>query len=268
LEHVRQEVISLKRQGYPAPTLAQISVGAGPTHERLQGLQANACRITGVSFQDYVFPQGCDYRGISQTLADLNADPSVAGIAMHVRPAGYLNELASAIAPDKDVDGLHPLHVGGVITNKRARRRPRGADIVQLLAHVGLRLVGRQVICLGNASGLAGILTWLCLHENATVSAWKRALLWPMDILPRADVLIIDTDDLPPIDGTALKPGVTVVDARRRPDGWLQHRSEALPEAVSLLIPVPDGVGPTTTAMRLASLLAIYRTLVIAPVDS
>jgi methylenetetrahydrofolate dehydrogenase (NADP+)/methenyltetrahydrofolate cyclohydrolase len=268
LEHVREEVVHLQHEGRPPPTLAEIRVGELPSDKRIWGLQAEACRRAGVSYQVYAFPQRCDHHAILQTLADLNADPAIAGITIHARPATYLRELTAAIAPEKDVDGMHPLHLGRFVTNTRVWRHPRGADIVQLLKHAGLTLMGAHVICIGNVSGLAGILALLCLHENATVSAWKDATVWPINLLHRGDVLIIDTDELPAMDGTALKPGVVVVDARSHPDGWLLHQPEALPAAVSLLIPVPAGVGPTAIATRLASLVAMYRAPAIASLDS
>ena len=87
-------------------------------------------------------------------------------------------------------------------------------------------------------------------------------------MLHRGDVLILDSDDLPSLAGAALKPGVVVVDVRRRPDGWLLHQPGGLPEAVSLLIPMPRGIGPTTIAMRLASLVALYRASAVASLDS
>jgi methylenetetrahydrofolate dehydrogenase (NADP+) / methenyltetrahydrofolate cyclohydrolase len=268
LENVRDEVVRLQRQGRPPPTLAEIRIGEWPSDERIRMLQADACRITGVSYQMYAFSQRCDQQAILQTLADLNADPTITGITMQAWPSTYLREFAAAIALAKDVDGLHPLHLGRFVTNKRVRRHPRGADIVQLLKRAGLTLVGSHVVCIGNASGLADILAWLCLHENATVSACKGATVWPLNLLQQGDVLIIDTDHLPAVDAAALKPGVVVVDARSRPDGWMPQRPEALPEAVSLLIPVPGGVGPTASAMRLASLVAMDRAPTIASLDS
>ena len=268
LENVRQEVIRLQRAGHPPPTLAEIRVGEWPPDERTRGLQAEACRITGVSHQVHAFPQLCDPQTILQTMAALNADPTVAGIAIHAHPAARFHELAAALAPEKDVDGVQPLHLGRFLTNKRVRRQPRGADIVQLLKRAGSPLVGMHVICIGNASGFAGILAWLCLHENATVSARTGTSVWPVNLLHRGDVLIIDADDLPAMDGAVLKPGVVVVDARTHPDEWLPHQSEGLPQAVSLLIPVPGGIGPTTPAMRLASLVAMYRAPAIVSRDS
>jgi 5,10-methylene-tetrahydrofolate dehydrogenase/methenyl tetrahydrofolate cyclohydrolase len=41
-----------------------------------------------------------------------------------------------------------------------------------------------------------------------------------------------------------------------------------LPQAVALLIPVPGGVGPTTPATRLASLVAMYRASAAVSRDS
>jgi methylenetetrahydrofolate dehydrogenase (NADP+)/methenyltetrahydrofolate cyclohydrolase len=268
LENVRQEVIRFQHEGRPPPTLAEIRVGEWPPDERIRALQAEDCRITGVSYQVHAFPHLCDLQTILQTLADLNADPTIAGIAIDAHPATCCSELAAALAPEKDVDGLQPLHLGRFLTNKRVQRQPRGVDVVQLLKRAGLPLVGTHVICIGNASGFAGIVAWLCLHENATVSAWAGTRVWPVNMLRQGDVLIIDTDDLPPVDGIALKPGVVVVDARIRPDGWLLHQPEGLPQAVSLLIPVPGGVGPMTPAMRLASLVAMYRAPAVVSLDS
>jgi len=268
LEKVREEVIRLQDEGRPPPTLAEIRVGEVPSDERIQMLHADACRKVGVSYRVYTFPPDCAHQTILQTLADLNADATVSGITIDAQPTTHLRELAGAMAPEKDVDGLHPLHLGRFVTNKHVWRYPRGADIVQLLKCAGLTLVGMHVICIGNASGLAGILAFLCLHENATVSAWQGTTRWPIPMLHRGDVLILDSDDLPALTGAALKPGVVVVDARRRPNGWILHQPGRVPEAVSLLIPMPGGIGPTTIAMRLVSLVALYRASAVASLDS
>jgi methylenetetrahydrofolate dehydrogenase (NADP+) / methenyltetrahydrofolate cyclohydrolase len=268
LESVRQEVVRLQREGRPPPTLAEITVGDWPSNERIRVLQAEACRTTGISYQEYAFPQLCDPQTILQLLGKMNADPTITGIAIHAHPAARFSELAAALTPEKDVDGVQPLQLGRFLTNKRVRRQPRGAEIIQLLKRAGLTLLGTHVICIGNASGFAGMLAWLCLHENATVSAWTGTSVWPVSLLHQGDVLIIDTDDLPAIDGISLKPGVVVVDAGSHPNGWLPHQPESLPQTVSLLIPVPGGIGPTTPARRLASLVAMYRAPAIVSLDS
>jgi methylenetetrahydrofolate dehydrogenase (NADP+) / methenyltetrahydrofolate cyclohydrolase len=260
LAAVREEVGLLQREGRPPPVLAAMSVGESPLHERIRALHADACRLTGVVCQAHDFPSSTEPQIILQTLAELNSEPSIVGITIHTLPWSHLRALAAGIAPEKDVDGLHPLHFGRFIINKRVQRPPCGADIVQMLKYAGVSLVGAHVACIGNTSGLAGLLALLCLHEHATVSAWSETTTWPIDTLLRADVLILDTEDLSVVDGATLKPGVVVVDARHGPIESTMSQPEGLAEAASLLIPVPGGVGPTTVASRLASLVAMYRT--------
>jgi methylenetetrahydrofolate dehydrogenase (NADP+)/methenyltetrahydrofolate cyclohydrolase len=121
LEKVRQEVVRLQHEGRPPPTLAEIRVGEALYDERIQMLHADACRKVGVSYQVYAFPPYCSHQAILQTLADLNADATVIGITVDAQPATHLRELTAAIAPEKDVDGLHPLHLGRFFG---ARRHP------------------------------------------------------------------------------------------------------------------------------------------------
>jgi methylenetetrahydrofolate dehydrogenase (NADP+) / methenyltetrahydrofolate cyclohydrolase len=235
-------------------------VSALPLDERIQMLQRTACQFTGVSYHVRSFPPTSDYHAILHVLAELNTDPDITGIAIHAPNFAHRLELAGAVAPEKDVDGLHPLNLGRLVTNKRRQRVARGADIVQLLTRAGIALAGAHVVCIGNTSGLAGVFALLCLHEHATISAWRGTTVAPVKVLRRGDVLVLDTDDVPALDGHLLKPGVVVIDARTQPTGRPQPLREAGFEAVSLLIPVPGGMGPTTVAMRLSSLVARYHT--------
>jgi methylenetetrahydrofolate dehydrogenase (NADP+) / methenyltetrahydrofolate cyclohydrolase len=225
----------------------------------MQALQEEACRYTGLGYHVHALPLTSDQPTILQTLAELNADPQVSGIVIEGPRAAHGQALTGALAPEKDVDGVHPLHLGRLITNKRVRRVTRGDEIVQLLKHAGMTLVGARVICVGNASGLAGMVALRCLHENATISAWRGATAWPVGLVRDGDVLVLDVDDGPEPHSLALKPGVVVIDARRQAPGWMPSQ-EPWFEAVSLFIPMPGGMGPATIARRLAALVALSRT--------
>ncbi len=267
LKRVRDEVVAFQREGHAPPCLVEIWVQDPPFGERLKGLQEDACRLAGVSHQVRAFSPATDQDTIVRALADLNADPSVTGIAVHAPSRAYRGVLASAVAPDKDVDGSHPLNLGRFITRKCPRPATRGIEILQLLRRAGLELAGSHVVCIGDDSGLGSALALLCLHENATVTAWRGATIWPSRVLNRAEILVIDTDDSPGSDSSPLKPGVVIVDVRGRAAGWAQLPQKSWLDAVSLLIPVPSGVGPMTVAMRLSSLVALYRTQIRAQPD-
>jgi methylenetetrahydrofolate dehydrogenase (NADP+) / methenyltetrahydrofolate cyclohydrolase len=259
LHQVRDEVITRRHEGRPPLVLAEVRIGDWPFGDHLQARQEEACRFIGVGYQVRTFPLISEQQTILRTLAELNADPQVSGILMQGPTAAHTQAFTGALAPEKDVDGMHPLHLGRLITNKQARRIIRGGEIVQLLKHVGMTLVGARVMCIGNASGLAGVVALLCLHEHATISAWRGVTAWPADLVRDGDVLVLDADDGSELYGMALKPGAVVIDTRRHAPGWMPSQ-EPWFEAVSLFIPMPGGMGPATIARRLAALVALART--------
>lgn len=259
LHRVREEVMVRRRAGHPPLILAEVRVGGSPLGDHLQGLQKEACRFAGIGYQICTLPLATDQHSIRQALAELNADPRVSGIALQTLTEPYGRILAEALAPAKDVDGVHPLHLGRLITNRNVVRATRGSEIVQLLKHIGVTLVGARVMCIGNLSGLARLLAFLCLHENATISAWGCTSTWAAELVQDADVLVLDTEDRPELHGMALKPGAVVIDARHHRHAWMSRREKWF-EVISLLIPMPGGMGPPTIATRLASLVALAQT--------
>jgi methylenetetrahydrofolate dehydrogenase (NADP+)/methenyltetrahydrofolate cyclohydrolase len=241
--------------------LAEIRVSDSPPNDQLQRLQEEACRRCGIAYQVCSLPATSDERALAQAVAQLNADPRITGIALHAPAAsGARQTFMQAVTPEKDVDGWHPLNLGRLVTNTRPQRAARGREVVYLLKQAGVDLVGAHVICVGNATGLAGVFALLCLHENATITAWRHAHGRPAELLRRGDVVLIDTADWPPAEGLALKPGAVIIDARCPPPGQAAAwPDEAWSQVASLLIPLPGGVGPATVALRLSALVSLYR---------
>jgi methylenetetrahydrofolate dehydrogenase (NADP+)/methenyltetrahydrofolate cyclohydrolase len=258
LQQVRDEVIMIEREGRSPPVLAEVRIGPSPLGDRVQALQEEACRYTGVAYHAHDFPLTTEQHTILQALAELNNDPQVSGIVLQEVMAAHRRVFAEAVAPEKDVDGVHPLHLGRLITNKRVRRATRGGEVIQLLRHREMTLVGAHVICIGNASGLGGVLAILALHENATISALCCAAACPLELVRDGDVLVLDTDDHPALHRMAVKAGAVIIDARCHAPEWTPSQ-EPWFAAVSWFIPMPGGMGPATVARRLASLVALSR---------
>lgn len=259
LKKVRDEIITLRREGCPSPTFAEIWVGDSPLDARMRLLQEGACQFTGITYQRRSFPLDSDQDTIIHTLADLNADPRITGIAVHTLSPSDASVLITTIAPLKDVDGLHPLNVGRFLTNKCPPRAIRGRDVLELVKRAGVELAGAHVICVGNASGLGKAMALLCLHENATITAWGSETACPAKVLNVGDLLVLDMDDIPALHSSTLKPGVVIIDARANAAEWAQKQRESWADIPSLVIPLPGGMGPTTVAMRLSSVVAMYR---------
>jgi methylenetetrahydrofolate dehydrogenase (NADP+)/methenyltetrahydrofolate cyclohydrolase len=259
LKEVCDQIVTLRREGHPPPALAEIWVGDPPLAQRWRAEQERVCRVTGISYRVRSFPLATDHSTILQALADLNADPTIAGIVVHADSPVATRGLAEAVRIDKDVAGSHPFTVGCFLTHKCTGMTGKGGDLLQLVKRAGVDLVGAHVVCIGNASGLASSFALRSLHENATITAWRSETVWPLEVIRQADVLVIDTDTIPGLDSSPLKPGVVIIDARTSADRWAEWEPDRWFDAVALLIPVPGGVGPTTVATRLLSLLTLYR---------
>ena len=268
VRQVRAEVTSLRHEGRPPPTLVELRVSDSSPHHRIQMLQEEACRLSGISYQVRSLPVPGDYQAIAPALAELNADPRVTGITIHAPASVSWQAFAGAMTPEKDVDGWHPLNLGRLIINKRKQRPARGMEVVHLLKQAGVELLGAHVICLGNATGLAGVFALLCLHENATITAWRSPGAQLSKMLQCGDVVLIDTADGPLAENATFKPGAVIIDARNLPQGQTWPSYEKWLEVVSLLIPLPDGVGLATVALRLSSLVSLYRAQVCKPSGS
>ena len=228
-------------------------------------LSQDRCLLSGVCLSSILY----SHQAILQTLADLNADATVNGIAIRHSPSTRFSELTAAIGSGKGCGWGAPA-APRAFHHQQARMAPtaRCRHRASCSSVRATSLGGMHVICIGNASGLAGILAFLCLHENATVSAWRDPTTWPITCCSRGDVLILDSDDLPAMDGVALKPGVVVVDARHRPDGWLPRRPEDLPRRSHCSFRCLMEWAQRRPARRLASLVAMYRTSAIVSLDS
>jgi methylenetetrahydrofolate dehydrogenase (NADP+)/methenyltetrahydrofolate cyclohydrolase len=259
LQQVRHEVMSLRRQGRPPPALVAIKVGDSAAHNQIQNLLAEACRVSGIPYQVQSFPVAGGHHAILQALTELSTDPHVTGITIDTPASIPVRVFAEAMTPEKDVDGWHPLTLGRLVSNTRQQRVVRGMELVHLLKQASVDLTGAHVICIGNATGLAGVFAAVCLQENATITAWRGSSVWPAAVMQRGDVILIDTGDSPPVASTAFKAGAVIIDARCSPHGRALWPDEGWLEVVSLLIPWPGGMGPATAALRLVSLVALYR---------
>jgi methylenetetrahydrofolate dehydrogenase (NADP+)/methenyltetrahydrofolate cyclohydrolase len=228
-------------------------------------LQEKACRLSGISYHIRSFPTPGDYHAIVPVVAELNADPRVTGITIQAPAAVLWQFFTGGLTPEKDVDGWHALNLGRLVINKHKQRLARGMEVVHLLKQAGVELLGAHVICIGDATGLAGVFALLCLHENATITTWRGSGARLGEILPDGDVVLIDTEDWPQAESATFKPGAVIIDARMLPRGQPWPSYEKWLEVVSLLIPWPDGVGPATVALRLSSLVSLYRTQICQP---
>ena len=267
---VAQETAAFREKTGIQPGLAVVLVGKDPASEvyvRNKGIQA---KEAGFNSLEYRLPENTTQAELLTQVAALNADPQVHGILVQLPLPAHLDADAvlNAIAPDKDVDGFHPVNVGRLWTGNPVSVpcTPLGCALI-LKDRIG-DLAGKRAIVIGRSNIVGKPMAALLLAANATVTiAHSRTA----DLAARcreADIVIAAVGKPELVRGDWLKPGATVLDVginriadgdKTRLVGDVHFASAA--EVASAITPVPGGIGPMTIACLLRNTLACAKAL-------
>ena len=267
---VAQECAAFRAQTGVQPGLAVVLVGndaASEVYVRNKGIQA---KEAGFNSLEYRLPAETTQSELLAQVAALNADPQVHGILVQLPLPAHLDADAvlNAIAPDKDVDGFHPVNVGRLWTGNPVSIpcTPLGCALI-LKDRLG-DLSGKRTIVIGRSNIVGKPMAALLLAANATVTiAHSRTA----DLAARcreADIVIAAVGKPELVRGDWLKAGVTVLDVgiNRIAEGEKTrlvgdvHFASAVAVA-GAITPVPGGIGPMTIACLLRNTLACAKAL-------
>ena len=152
---VAQECAAFRAQTGVQPGLAVVLVGndaASEVYVRNKGIQA---KEAGFNSLEYRLPAETTQSELLAQVAALNADPQVHGILVQLPLPAHLDADAvlNAIAPDKDVDGFHPVNVGRLWTgNPVSIAHSRTADLAARCreADIVIAAVGKPELVRGD----------------------------------------------------------------------------------------------------------------------
>lgn len=164
-------------------------------------------------------------------------------------------QIFGAVAPEKDVDGFHPLNAGLVVQKQAGAFLPcTPKGIIRLLRQTGKDLNGLNAVVVGRSQIVGLPAAHLLLNENCTVTVAHSRTRGLASLCRSADILVAAVGKPEFITRDFIKPGAIIIDVgiNRTPDGLKGDVcfSEAI-ETASYITPVPGGVGPMTIAMLL-----------------
>jgi len=207
----------------------------------------------------------------------LNADPRIHGILLQLPlPNGAdARRAIEAIAPEKDVDGLHPVNSGLLALGDLSRAllpcTPAGCLYLldQAATAFGQPMAGAEALVIGRSNLVGKPIAQLLLARNATVTLAHSKTQDLDGHIARADILIAAIGRPEAISGALVKKGAIVIDVginrvpadQNSPDNKPKTKlvgdvsfSPALARARAIT-PVPGGVGPMTIAMLMSNTL-------------
>jgi len=247
------------------PGLAVIQVGHDPASSIYVTNKKKACDQVGIISFGYELPVDASQEDLIELIDTLNKDPRVHGILCQLPLPPHMDEFAviCAIAPEKDVDGFHPVNKGLLSIGRECLVSCTPLGCLSLLKNQGIIISGKHCVVIGRSNIVGKPVSQLMLAENATVTiAHSRTRNLP-ELCRQADILIAAIGKVGFVTKDFIKPGAIVIDVgiNRCEDGKVRGDVdfEGVSEVAGAITPVPGGVGPMTITMLLRNTLYAYR---------
>jgi methylenetetrahydrofolate dehydrogenase (NADP+)/methenyltetrahydrofolate cyclohydrolase len=271
---VAQDVTALKNRQGVTPGLAVVLVGEDPASHVYVRNKAAQTIEAGMNSFEYKLPAETPEAELLALVAELNARDDVNGILVQLPLPAHISadKVVNAIAPGKDVDGLHPINAGLLAIGKPglAPCTPLGCVILAKTVHDNLR--GMEVVVVGRSSLVGRPAAQLLIAENCTVTVAHSQTRDLPGVCRRADILLVAVGRPLMVKGDWVKPGATVIDVginrvpkaigAKEGGGTRLVGDVAYDEAAQVagaITPVPGGVGPMTIACLLANTVTATR---------
>ena len=260
-----QRVEALKARGIQ-PGLVFVRVGEDPASRVYVGMKGKTSARLGIASDTKVLDEKTSEADLLQLIRELNADKKIHGILVQAPLPKHIRQevVYATVAPEKDVDGFHPMNVGKLLLGDTTGFRPcTPAGVQELLIRSNVPTDGAEVVILGRGEivgkPMAAILCQKAPHANATVTlchSRTKHLAWHCR---RADILVAAMGLPEFMKAEMVKPGAVVIDVGvnriadpNAKDGSRLVGDVAFAEVQPIagkITPNPGGVGPMTIAV-------------------
>ncbi len=253
---VRQRAEALRGRGI-VPGLTVVLLGDDPASAVYVRNKERSAGRAGIEGATVRLPADTSQAALLAELDRLNADPAVHGILVQLPlPDGLDAEaVVDRIDPDKDVDGLHPINAGRLVTGRAGFVPCTPAGVIRLLDRYEIEMKGRRAVVVGRSHLVGKPVAQLLLSRHATVTTCHSRTADMAEHTRDADILVVAAGRPGLVTGDTIKPGAAVVDVgiHRTVDGGLTGDVDfaSADRVAGWLTPVPGGVGPMTIAMLL-----------------
>ena len=268
---VREEVAaSVTEFGHVG--LATVLVGDDPASHIYIDLKQKAAVQAGMEARDLKLAADTPEEELLATIAALNADDGIDGLLVQLPLPDHIDEnrAIEAIAPGKDVDGIHPLNAGRLYLGRPTLVPGTPLGIMRMLDEYEIPLEGARAVVVGRSAIVGKPMAHLLLQRNATVTICHSRTQDLQRHTLDADVLVAAVGRTHIISADMVKAGATVIDVgMNRDEGSRKVLGDVDPGAMdeaAYMTPVPGGVGPMTIAMVLQNAVTAARLRRGAPV--
>ena len=256
-------VAALKERGI-TPGLGTVLVGDDPGSRWYVGAKHRDCAEIGITSIRRDLPADSSLEDVLGVVRELNEDPACTGFLVQ-QPTGLdENAILSAVDPDKDVDGLHPVNLGRLVLGEQGSLPCTPMGCLELLRRHDVPIAGARVAVVGRGLTVGRPLGLILTRrsENATPVLCHTGTTDLAGEVRRADIVIAAAGKPGIITAEMVKPGAAVLDVGvsrvTAEDGLSKIAGDVaddVAEVAGWISPNPGGVGPMTRAMLLTNVV-------------
>ncbi len=274
-EEIAEQVRAIAAKGERVPHLAAVLVGEDPASQAYVRNKVRSCEQCG--FQSTLIKKPADLTQVEllQIINELNNDKGIDGFIVQLPLPAQINEeeVTLAIAPEKDVDGFHPVNFGRMAQGLSCYLPATPFGILQMLDRYQIEVEGKECVVLGRSNIVGTPISILLSRKaspgNATITLCHSRTKDIATHCRRADILIVALGRPEFVTADMVKEGAVVIDVGiNRVDDETAKRGyrlrgdvkfdEVAPKC-SFITPVPGGVGPMTVTSLLMNTLKANR---------
>lgn len=266
-DELRIDVAALAAAGKKIPHLAAILVGNNGASETYVAAKVKACEEAGFKSTLIRFEEDVYEIRLLEKIQELNTDPDVDGILVQLPLPKHISDekVISAIDPDKDVDGFHPVNIGKMVQGVSAFVPATPHGIMLLLKHYDIDTKGKHAVVVGRSNIVGRPMSILLSANtnpgNCTVTICHSQTKNIKAFCLQADIIVAAlgkpefiTADMVKDGAIIIDVGITRMEDNSKKSGYKLKGDvafESVSPKCSWITPVPGGVGPMTIAALL-----------------
>ena len=264
---LKHQVEDLKAKRGRVPFLLSVQVGVHSAADLFARSQRRAAEALGIGYRlERLAPEITQDQLIGR-IEEWNKDPRITGVTIQfpLPPALDARVISAALDPKKDVEGIHPQHIGQAVFGWSRIGTCTSLAILELIQATGASLYGKEAVIVGHSELIGKPVSLLLLDQFCTttichVATSDRGRL--MEHVRRAEILVVAVGRPHLVKGSWIRPGAIVIDVGTSlVDGELKgdvEFDEAV-KAADFITPVPGGVGPVVVATLMRNTLEAFK---------
>ena len=251
---IQKDVEKMTQQGIQ-PGLVVLLVGENPASQTYVRNKERAAAKIGILSKVEKLPETISEEELLAEIDKYNQDSRFHGILVQLPLPKHIDEekILLAIDPKKDVDGFHPMNLGGLFVGKPEMIPCTPYGIMKMFEAYDIDLTGKRAVVIGRSNIVGKPMAQLLLMKNATVTIAHSKTEHLAEVAKEADILVVAIGRGHFVTKEFVKPGAVVIDVgmNRNQEGKLigDVAFDEVSEIASYITPVPKGVGPMTITM-------------------